>query len=129
MRLNDEPRTICFKKLLSVSCFLVHEVELSHVLKDLQCFTSVSHSRSNPTETKRLLAVSADISACVNHSARRLAGEPPRGFRDNTRQPEDNPPHNTHSHSHTQLVLLVLPPLLLSLSWLCSRWPGSVLAA
>lgn len=42
-----------------------------------------------------------NISACVNQLARRLAGDSPRGFRDNSRQQADNSlSTNAHSVTH-----------------------------
>lgn len=106
-------------------CDLAHKTWLSRALKDWPSLTLCTQTSSSSIQQKCLLVVSAtDISTCVNHLAWRLAGVPPRLFRDNTRQPEDNPlEHNhtpTRSQTHNSFSIQ---------SRLCRRRPNSALDA
>lgn len=101
--------------------YLVHK-SLSHVLKDFWSLL-VSQSRSSSTETKCLLAVSVMALAPVWITwPGGCAGEPPRGFRDNARHPEDNSSKHTHPHqiTHSRSCLRYSQ----SLRWLCRHWPA-----
>lgn len=108
--------------------YLVNKTELSPVSQRLPA----PHShRADAAKCLLLVSVMTLAPVWITWPGGWLAGEPPRGFRDNTRQPEDNHRGRTHTliQSHTQLIFLALALLLQILSWLCRRWPGSALAA